>query len=105
MSKMDRQKLAGGLANIRNRVDRLGHKVDHRRFDVFDDQELQLLIALYRKAKGCVSLARFAILELTGGELIAAKHAGHGFELLPFSEERLSQVERDRLDELQSRIV
>jgi len=91
--------------DIRNRVERLGQSKDRRCYDVLDNQELQLLIALFRKAKGCASLARFSLLEVTEVELIAATHKGHGFDLQPFDEERLSLVEQDRLAELQNRVI
>lgn len=105
MSRKHKQEIVCHLTDIRNRIDRLGHNVDHRRYDVLNNYDLQLLIALYRKGKGCASLARFAVVEITEAELIAATHAGHGFDLQPFDEERLSLIEQNKLGELQNHVI
>ena len=104
MSRKCKGEISAKLTDIRNRVGRLNQKPDTRRYDVLSDTELRLLIALYRKAKGCPSLADHAVLEDTESELISAIHLGDGFDLQPFNEARLCQKERDKLDELQNRI-
>lgn len=105
MSKKRKQEIVGHLSKIRRRIDQLDNDADCPCCDALSDWELQLLIALYRKGKGCVSLARFAVLECTETELLRATNAGQGFELQPFDDNRLSFVERNRLEELQSLIT
>lgn len=104
MNRNQKKEISSQLADIRNRVDRLSQKVDLRRFDVLSNQELRLAIALYRKGKGCPSLAYHAVLESTESELISAIHAGYGFDLKLFDEERLSPGELQKLEELQNRV-
>jgi hypothetical protein len=68
------------------------------------DVELQLQISLLRKAYGCPALVDVSILDVTEGELIAARHSSYGMSLTTFDLGPLTPAEQEALDATRERV-